>query len=80
MPAAPPITPSRKRNYWQINDGNRLSVRYIFFDNFINNNIGGGLNSVSTTIDGLRPGEAVFGRPTGAGNRVRVEATAEPGP
>jgi hypothetical protein len=41
---------------------------------------GGELNSVSTTIDGLRPGEAVFGRPTGAGNRVRVEATAEPGP
>jgi hypothetical protein len=41
---------------------------------------GGELNSVATTIDGLRPGEAVFGRPTGAGNRVRVEATAEPGP
>ena len=41
---------------------------------------GGELNSVSTTIDGLRPGEAVFGRPTGAGNPVRVEATAEPGP
>jgi hypothetical protein len=41
---------------------------------------GGELNSVSTTIDGLRPGEAVLGRPTGAGNRVRVEATAEPGP
>ena len=41
---------------------------------------GGELNSVSTTIDGLRPGEAVVGRPTGAGNRVRVEATAEPGP
>ena len=41
---------------------------------------GGELNSVSTTIDGLRPGEAIFGRPTGAGNRVRVEATAEPGP
>jgi hypothetical protein len=41
---------------------------------------GGELNSVSTTIDGLRPGEAVFGTPTGGGNRVRVEATAEPGP
>jgi hypothetical protein len=41
---------------------------------------GGELNSVSTTIDGLRPGEAVLGRPTGAGNRVRIEATAEPGP
>jgi hypothetical protein len=38
------------------------------------------LNSVSTTIDGLRPGKAVVGEPTGAGNRVRIEATAEPGP
>jgi hypothetical protein len=38
------------------------------------------LNSVSTTIDGLRPGAAIVGRPAGAGNRVRIEATAEPGP
>jgi hypothetical protein len=41
---------------------------------------GGELSSVSTTLDGLRPGEAVVGRPGAAGNRVRVEATAEPGP
>jgi hypothetical protein len=41
---------------------------------------GGELSSVSTRIDGLRPGEAVTGRPTGAGNPVRIEATAEPGP
>jgi hypothetical protein len=41
---------------------------------------GGGLSSVSTTIDGLRPGKAVVGTPTGPGNRVRIEATAEPGP
>jgi hypothetical protein len=41
---------------------------------------GGELSSVSTTIDGLRPGKAVVGRPIGAGNRVRIEATAEPGP
>jgi hypothetical protein len=41
---------------------------------------GGDLNSVSTTIDGLRPGKAIVGRPTGAGNRVRISATAEPGP
>ena len=41
---------------------------------------GGGLSSVSTTIDGLRPGKAIVGRPTGPGNTVRVEATAEPGP
>ena len=41
---------------------------------------GGGLGSVSTTIDGLRPGKAIVGTPTGAGNPVRIEATAEPGP
>lgn len=42
--------------------------------------VSGGLSSVSTTIDGLRPGEAIVGTPTGPGNRVRIEATAEPGP
>jgi hypothetical protein len=41
---------------------------------------GGAINSAATTIDGLRPGEAIVGRPVGAGNRVRIEATAEPGP
>ena len=41
---------------------------------------GGGLASASTTIDGLRPGKAIVGTPSGAGNRVRIEATAEPGP
>jgi hypothetical protein len=38
------------------------------------------LNSHATTIDGLRPGESITGRPAGAGNPVRIEATAEPGP
>jgi hypothetical protein len=42
--------------------------------------VGGGLGSVSTTIDALRPGGAVVGTPEGASNRVRIEATAEPGP
>jgi type IV secretory pathway VirB10-like protein len=42
--------------------------------------VSGGLGSVSTTLDGLRPGEGVTGTPTGPGNRVRIEATAEPGP
>jgi hypothetical protein len=42
--------------------------------------VGGGLGSVSTTIDGLRPGAKVVGTPTGAANDVRIEATAEPGP
>jgi hypothetical protein len=41
---------------------------------------GGGLSSVSTRIDGLRPGKAIVGQPTGPGNPVRIEATAEPGP
>ena len=42
--------------------------------------VSGGLASVSSTIDGLRPGAAVVGRPTGAEGKVRIEATAEPGP
>jgi hypothetical protein len=41
---------------------------------------GGELSSVATTIDGLRPNEGIVGRPSGAGNQVRIEATAEPGP
>jgi hypothetical protein len=35
----------------QFNQENRLSVRYIFFDNFINNNIGGGISSVQRGTD-----------------------------
>jgi hypothetical protein len=42
--------------------------------------VSGGLSSVSSTIDGMRPGEAIAGKPNGAGTRVRIEATAEPGP
>jgi hypothetical protein len=42
--------------------------------------VGGALGSVSTTIDALRPGQAVVGTPRGAANRVRIEATARPGP
>lgn len=42
--------------------------------------VSGGLGSVSTTFDGLRPGQALVGTPIGQGNPVRVEATAEPGP
>ena len=39
-----------------------------------------GLGSVSTTFDGLRPGEVLVGQVMGAPGRVRIEATAEPGP
>ena len=42
--------------------------------------VSSGLGSVSTTIDGLRPNMGVIGIPTGASNRVRIAATAEPGP
>jgi hypothetical protein len=42
--------------------------------------VGGPLGSVSTTFDGLRPGRRLVGTPTGATGRVRIEATAEPGP
>ena len=35
----------------QINGNNRATARYIFFDNFISDNIGGGLNSVQRGTD-----------------------------
>ena len=57
-------------------DGASYSLR--FGDTTIT--AGGQLSSVSTTIDGLRPGAAIVGRPQGAGNPVRIAATAEPGP
>ncbi len=37
-------------------------------------------SSASASFNGLRPGKALVGEPVGGGNRVRVEATAEPGP
>jgi hypothetical protein len=39
---------------------------------------GGELSSRSTTFEGLRPGAKLVG--TGTGGKVRIEATAEPGP
>jgi hypothetical protein len=38
------------------------------------------LVSVSSSFDGLRPGAALVGKAGGTGAKVRVEATAEPGP
>src|SRR5690606_17988562 len=35
----------------QINQANRLSVRYMFFDNFITANVGGGLTSAQRATD-----------------------------
>jgi ABC-type transport system substrate-binding protein len=40
--------------------------------------VGDGLTSRSTTFEGLRPGAKLVG--TGTGGKVRIEATAEPGP
>jgi hypothetical protein len=41
---------------------------------------GGQISSASASFPGLRPGKVLVGRPVGAGNRVRIEANAEPGP
>jgi len=40
--------------------------------------VGDGLSSRSTSFEGLRPGAKLVG--TGTGGKVRIEATAEPGP
>jgi hypothetical protein len=42
--------------------------------------VSGSLGSVSSTLDGLRPGASISGRPTPSGPPVQIEATAEPGP
>jgi hypothetical protein len=57
-------------------DGSKYGLRF----GDVTITAGGGLSSVSTRIDGLRPGKAITGEPTGPGNPVRIEATAEPGP
>jgi hypothetical protein len=41
---------------------------------------GGQIASASASFAGLRPGKVLVGRPIGAGNPVRIEANAEPGP
>jgi hypothetical protein len=41
---------------------------------------GGQISSASASFPGLRPGKALVGRPVGAGNLIRIEANAEPGP
>ncbi|HZC12829.1 MAG TPA: hypothetical protein VE270_02310, partial [Thermoleophilaceae bacterium] len=42
--------------------------------------VGERVSSMSATLDGLRPGDAYVGTPKGAEGRVRIEASAEPGP
>jgi hypothetical protein len=58
------------------NDGRPYSL--MFGDRTIS--VGPRISSASTVLDGLRPGRAYTGTPRGAGNRVRIEASAEPGP
>jgi hypothetical protein len=41
---------------------------------------GGALGSTSVSLDGLRPGRAYEGTEPNTGVKVRVEASAEPGP
>lgn len=41
---------------------------------------GGALGSASVKLDGLRPGKAYVGTELETGVKVRVEASAEPGP
>jgi hypothetical protein len=61
-------------------DGREYGLRFTNETNRVRINVSGQLSSVSSTIDGLRPGEAITGHPIGTGTRVRIEATAEPGP
>jgi hypothetical protein len=61
-------------------DGEEYGLLFSSETSRVRINVSGELSSVSSTIDGLRPGETIIGKPLGAGNPVRVEATAEPGP
>ena len=61
-------------------DGREYGLMFTTETNRVRINVSGQLSSVSSTIDGLRPGEAITGHPIGTGTRVRIEATAEPGP
>jgi hypothetical protein len=42
--------------------------------------VDGTVGSRTADFSGIRPGGALIGQPVGGGNRVRIEATAEPGP
>jgi hypothetical protein len=61
-------------------DGEEYGLLFSSETSRVRINVSGELSSVSSTVDGLRPGEAITGMPLGAGNPVRIEATAEPGP
>jgi hypothetical protein len=61
-------------------DGQEYGLLFASETSRVRIRVSGALGSVSSTIDGLRPGQAITGNPLGTGTRVRIEATAEPGP
>jgi hypothetical protein len=61
-------------------DGQEYALLFASETSRVSIRVSGALGSASSTIDGLRPGQAITGNPMGAGTRVRIEATAEPGP
>jgi hypothetical protein len=61
-------------------DGQEYGLLFASETSRVSIRVSGALGSASSTIDGLRPGQAITGNPMGAGTRVRIEATAEPGP
>jgi hypothetical protein len=61
-------------------DGQEYGLLFVNETSRVSMRISGALGSTSSTIDGLRPGQAIIGKPVGTGTRVRIEATAEPGP
>jgi hypothetical protein len=61
-------------------DGRPYGLAFATDTSSVRVRVSGALGSVSSTIDGLRPGQAITGNPIGNGTPVRIEATAEPGP
>ena len=61
-------------------DGREYGLAFATETSRVRIRVSGALGSASSTIDGLRPGQAVTGNPIGAGTPVRIEASAEPGP
>jgi hypothetical protein len=61
-------------------DGQEYGLAFATDTSSVRVRVSGALGSVSSTIDGLRPGQAITGNPIGNGTPVRIEATAEPGP
>lgn len=61
-------------------DGQGYGLAFATDTSRVSMRVSGALGSTSSTIDGLRPGQAITGNPIGNGTPVRIEATAEPGP